>query len=64
MGPDDELAGVYHWVESMCVEVSPPPCTLCSEPMDLTPPELLYYTCASCYPASHEWSFVEDIPYN
>jgi hypothetical protein len=61
VSPDEELAGVYHWIEPMCSLVPAPDCPICSEPMALTPPENLYFTCEICHPESRSWEPIEKL---
>jgi hypothetical protein len=61
MSPDEELGALWYHLEDMCSVVAPPKCYLCSGVTELVPPEMLYYVCRVCFPASFEWRPVEDL---
>lgn len=63
MNSEEELAGLYYWVEPMCDTVPPPPCPVCSDEMRLVPPEELWYSCEKCWSIDFSWEPVarEDV---
>lgn len=58
MKPDEELRALWYWLEPMCTEVPPPRCYLCQGETELVGPEYLWYACRSCFPATHEWGYL------
>jgi hypothetical protein len=61
VNPLDELAALWYHLEPMCADVPPPPCYVCSEPTELVPPEMLYYSCRTCFPKDYDWKPIEDV---
>lgn len=50
-----ELDALWYHLEDLCDDLTAPGCNFCGQPMDLVPPEMLYYSCRAEFPNDFLW---------